>query len=453
MKYPAQPASENLDRLDGTVEAQRLTLNIGNVDNTSDANKPISTATQTALDGKQNSDAGLTSLAALASTGFVYVVSGNTFSTRTNVVTTFNDSVVDGLNQFTVGWGGSVGNAAYLTFSSESIDNSWARAFFNVSAEEGVSFEHGQASVELLEGAGLSRLRYNTTSFEVQNGEYYVTHPEEFRNAIGLGSGNTPIFYRVKLTDAGQGEHATLIIEDNRLIVEDYQEIPYYFVFRNGDTFTGQVSFSGSTHAGLRANNLSNAQIVALVNPLNGCFVYDTDIHRFQGRCNSAWRSIVDTSGGQTIAGTTTFGSGSGSIVVRQSTNFGIIENSTASGGVIIKSSGTSAGCYYDGSFHNFRNGAGSANIWTIASTGHLQPGTTNTSDIGTTSVRPRDAWLSRNLDVAGTTFLGRFIFSALPSASANTDGLVVCTDRTNRPLAKSDGTNWRNVFDGTILT
>lgn len=41
------------------------TVGLGNVNNTSDANKPISTATQTALNGKQNLDATLTALAGL----------------------------------------------------------------------------------------------------------------------------------------------------------------------------------------------------------------------------------------------------------------------------------------------------------------------------------------------------------------------------------------------------
>lgn len=40
-------------------------VGLGNVDNTSDADKPVSTATQTALDGKQDLDAQLTSLAGL----------------------------------------------------------------------------------------------------------------------------------------------------------------------------------------------------------------------------------------------------------------------------------------------------------------------------------------------------------------------------------------------------
>lgn len=44
-------------------------VGLGSVDNTSDAAKPVSTATQTALDAKQALDAQLTSLAALAFTG------------------------------------------------------------------------------------------------------------------------------------------------------------------------------------------------------------------------------------------------------------------------------------------------------------------------------------------------------------------------------------------------
>ena len=43
-------------------------VGLGNVDNTSDANKPVSTATQTALDGKQPIDTQLTDLAALSYT-------------------------------------------------------------------------------------------------------------------------------------------------------------------------------------------------------------------------------------------------------------------------------------------------------------------------------------------------------------------------------------------------
>lgn len=48
--------------------AQRTALSLGNVDNTSDASKPVSTATQTALDLKQPLDADLTTIASLTPT-------------------------------------------------------------------------------------------------------------------------------------------------------------------------------------------------------------------------------------------------------------------------------------------------------------------------------------------------------------------------------------------------
>lgn len=52
----------------GDVVLTKSDVALGNVDNTSDANKPVSTATQTALDGKQPLDADLTAIAGLTAT-------------------------------------------------------------------------------------------------------------------------------------------------------------------------------------------------------------------------------------------------------------------------------------------------------------------------------------------------------------------------------------------------
>lgn len=64
---------------------KKSAIGLGNVDNTSDANKPVSTATQAALDGKQPLDADLTALAGLSGTGIVRRTGASTFSTGTAV--------------------------------------------------------------------------------------------------------------------------------------------------------------------------------------------------------------------------------------------------------------------------------------------------------------------------------------------------------------------------------
>lgn len=58
-------------------------VGLGNVDNTSDLNKPISTATQTALNNKQPLDADLTAIAAITSTGMLARTGSGTASVRT----------------------------------------------------------------------------------------------------------------------------------------------------------------------------------------------------------------------------------------------------------------------------------------------------------------------------------------------------------------------------------
>jgi hypothetical protein len=62
-----------------------------------------------------------------------------------------------------------------------------------------------------------------------------------------------------------------------------------------GDTMTGQLNFSGTTHAGIRLNNLTTAQRVALT-PTSGMLVLDTDLDEFCHYNGAGWEYELNKS-------------------------------------------------------------------------------------------------------------------------------------------------------------
>ncbi len=128
-------------------------VGLGNVDNTSDANKPISSATQTQLDNKQPLDADLTALAALAGAGFAVRTGTNAWATR---------SIVAGAGISTTNSDG--------VFGSPSIINS-DRGSVAVTAHEAASDPHPnyETTTELNARDTANRGRANHTGTQLSS--------------------------------------------------------------------------------------------------------------------------------------------------------------------------------------------------------------------------------------------------------------------------------------------
>lgn len=87
-------------------------------------------------------------------------------------------------------------------------------------------------------------------------------------------------------------EHASgsiIMISDNFKFWEDIQDSVVSKADLAGQEFTGQVSFSGTTHGGIKVNSLTTVQRDALVSPGDGLIIYNTTAGEFQIRQTSSW--------------------------------------------------------------------------------------------------------------------------------------------------------------------
>lgn len=125
----------------GVVSLAKSDVGLGNVDNTSDANKPISTATQTALDAKQPLDSDLTTIAGLTATTDNFMqAKGSAWASRT-VAQVKTDLGLSGTNSGdqTITLTGDVTGSGTGSFATDIAAGAIVNADVNASAAIGLS--------------------------------------------------------------------------------------------------------------------------------------------------------------------------------------------------------------------------------------------------------------------------------------------------------------------------
>lgn len=111
---------------------------------------------------------------------------------------------------------------------------------------------------------------------------------------------------------------ATVTISDDYITLDDYGDCIDSKVDVSGDTMTGQLNFSGTTHAGVKMISLTTAQRLALT-AANGMIVYDSDLGMNMQYTSGSWKSI-DTGTATPNGSTTVNGTWQGATVAQQGT-------------------------------------------------------------------------------------------------------------------------------------
>lgn len=79
------------------------------------------------------------------------------------------------------------------------------------------------------------------------------------------------------------------------------------YVLKAGDTMTGRLQFSGTTNAGIQVNSLTTAQRDAIASPASGLIIYNTTSNRFNTYDNGAWTTGFVKLAGDTMTGQLNF--------------------------------------------------------------------------------------------------------------------------------------------------
>lgn len=117
-----------------------------------------------------------------------------------------------------------------------------------------------------------------------------------------LPTSNTPFnFY---LSSGDSVNVATLIQAQSITVADDVEDMLAAYLPLAGGTMTGQLNFSGTTHAGLKVLSLTTAQRDALT-PANGMIIYNSTDGEFQGYEAGAWATVISSGAVSSVFGRT----------------------------------------------------------------------------------------------------------------------------------------------------
>lgn len=264
-----------------------------------------STATGRALLTAANAAAGRTTLglgtAATSATGDFEasgaVATHATLTSSVHGISSFGASLVDDADASTARTTLGLGTAA--TQASSAFESSGA-----VSTHAAVtSGVHGISSfgASLIDdadasaarttlGLGTSSTQASTVFAQVANNLSDLANAGTARTNLGLGSISTQAASNVAITGGTiSGATITGSASDN--------------VLKAGDTMTGLLAFSGTTHVGIRLNNLTTTQRDAISSPAAGSMIWNTTTSRNNIYNGSAWTAGWVKLEGDTMTG------------------------------------------------------------------------------------------------------------------------------------------------------